>query len=153
MRKIIVAAIAGTAAWVAVALPVAAGAPQHQTIHYTEQVTGAQISSTQAVFKIHDSFAGNGAGVQNIKVGTTNASGTSGTSTTIAYYGNATGSAKGPFHLSAPNAQGISTITGSGKSTGSTGKLKGYKTTFTVTGTFNTKTLVYQASVTGTATK
>lgn len=150
MRKFLATVVGGVAVLGAVALPVASGASKSKTIHYTQKITGAEISGTQAVFKIRDSFVGNGAGVQNIKL---NSSGTGGTSTTVAYYGDASGTAKGPFKLGTPNAQGVVTVTGSGTSTGGTGKLKGYKAKFTISGTFNTKTLVYQVTVHGTATK
>jgi len=150
MRKILVAVLAGVATLAVVALPVASGASKSKTIHYTEKVTGAEISGTQAVFKIHDSVVGDGAGVQNVKL---NSNGLSGTSTTVAYYGDASGKAKGPFKLGTPNAQGVVTVTGSGTGSGGTGKLKGYTAKFTLTGTFNTKTLVYQVTVHGTETK
>jgi hypothetical protein len=62
----------------------AAGAVRTKTFHFTETITGAQISATQAVFKIHDSRVGNGAGVQVEKL-----SGLSGSDKKTTYYGNA----------------------------------------------------------------
>ena len=123
----------------------AAGAAKTKTFHFTETITGAQISATQAVFKIHDSRVGNGAGVQVVKL-----SGLNGSDTETTYYGSASAKSHGAFKLGTPNATGISTLTGQGHDTGGTGKLKGFKSSYTYTGTFNVKTLVFKTVLKGT---
>lgn len=149
MRKTLAVMLAGIAVLAIAVLPAASGArkPKVTTFHFKDKVTGAQISATQAVYKTHDSRQGNGAGVQTVKL-----NGLGGTDTEITYYGNASAKSKGKFKLGTPNTQGISTVTGSGKDTGGTGVLKGFKSKYTYTGTFNTKTLVYKIVIVGTGT-
>jgi hypothetical protein len=142
MPRCIVAVLVGATA---LATAGAADAVKAKQFHFTETLTGAQISATVAVFKIHDSRVGDGAGVQVVKL-----NGLSGTDTDTTYY--AVGSAKshGSFKLGAPDANGISVLTGEGRDTGGTGKLKGFKSVYTYTGTFNLKTLVFTATLKGT---
>jgi hypothetical protein len=123
----------------------AAGATNTKTFHFTETITGAQISATEAVFKLHDSRVGDGAGVQTVKL-----SGLGGTDSEVTYYGDASAKSHGSFKLGTPDAAGVSTLTGVGHDTGGTGLLKGFKSAYTYTGTFNTKTLVYTAVLKGT---
>lgn len=137
--------IVGAAVLTAAVLAGVAGAAKTKTFHFTEKITGAQISATQAAFKIHDSRLGGGAGVQTVKV-----SGLGGTDTETTYYGNASAQSHGSFKLGAPDANGISKVTGQGHDTSGTGKLKGFKSTYTYTGTFNTKSLVYTIVLRGT---
>ena len=127
------------------ALVATAGAAKKKSFHFSDTITGAQISATQAVFKVHDSRLGNGAGVQTVTF-----SGSAGTDKEITYYGNASAISKGSFTLGAPDANGISTVTGKGQDVGGTGKLKGFKSTYTYSGTFNTKTLIYSVVLKGT---
>jgi hypothetical protein len=144
VRKRIISFIVGGVVVTATVLASAAGAVKTTTFHFTETLTGAQISATQAVFKIHDSRVGDGAGVQVVKL-----SGLSGSDTETTYYGNASAKSHGTFKLGTPNATGVSTLTGQGHDTSGTGKLKGFKSTYTYTGTFNTKTLVFKAVLKG----
>jgi hypothetical protein len=144
VRKAFVLCIVGAAALTA-AVMAGAAAAKPNIFHFTDTVTGAQISATQAVFKTHDSRFGDGAGVQTVKV-----SGLGGTDAEITYYGNASAKSHGSFTLGRPNAQGVSKVTGQGHDTSGTGKLKGFKSTYTYTGTFNTKTLVYTIVIKGT---
>jgi hypothetical protein len=129
----------------AAVLAATAGAAKAPTFHFTDTVTGAQISATQAVFKVHDSRLGDGAGVQTVKL-----NGLAGTDREITYYGNGSATSTGSFKLSAPDANGMSTVTGQGHDTGGTGKLKGFKSTYKYAGAFNTKTLLYSITLKGT---
>ncbi len=145
MRRNLVAGAVAAATLVLAVLAGGAGAAKTKTFHFTETITGAQISATQAVFKIHDSRIGDGAGVQTVTV-----NGLAGTDNEVTYYGNASAKSHGTFQLGAPNPQGISTLSGQGRDTAGTGKLKGFKSTYTYTGTFNTKTLTFTAVLKGT---
>ena len=70
----------------------------------------------------------------------------------VVYYQGGTADATGTIKLGTANAKDISTLTGSGKDTGGTGTLKGLKGSYTLSGTVNTKTLVYHVTVKGTVT-
>jgi hypothetical protein len=137
--------IVGAVGLTAVLLTGAAGATSTKTFHFTETITGAQISATQTVFKLHDSRLGDGAGVQTVKV-----SGLGGTDSEVTYYSDASSKSHGSFKVGMPDAAGVSTITGQGHDIRGTGALKGFKATYTYTGTFNTKTLVYTTVLKGT---
>jgi hypothetical protein len=143
MRRalLVVIAMAG------LSVPVIASAAGTHHVHFTSKVVGATISANQAAFKLHDSHFGNGAGVQTIKV-----KGSGGTDTEITYYGNATARSKGTFKLGTPDANGVATLTGSGHDISGTGKAAGLKSTYTYTGTFNTKTGIFKVTLTGTYT-
>ena len=148
------AAVAGAIALVAGALVGTAGAASSKTakpksFKFTDVADGAQLTPTTAAFKVHDSRLGNGAGFQVVKLDKT---GLAGTDQEHTYYGNASAVSKGSFKLSVPDANGISTITGKGQDIGGTGKLKGFKSTYTYSGTFNTKTLVYHVVLKGKGT-
>lgn len=146
MRKSLAAVVAAAGLLAIAAGPVAAST----TTHIRAQAVGAEISATQAVFKIHTSAGANGAGVQTIKG---NSAGTAGTTVVIIYWGNGTQTVKGPFTLGAPNAQGISSLNGSARAVGGTGAYKGVKENVVFRGTFNTKTLTYKVTFTGTETR
>jgi len=122
----------------------AAAAKKHRNVHFTEAIVGAAISADQSAFSLHDSIHGNGAGTQTITI-----SGSGGSDREITYYGNATSTSKGTFTLGTPDANGIATLTGSGHDTSGTGKLKHIKSTYTYTGTYNTKTGVYNLALKG----
>lgn len=143
MRRALLAitAIAG------LSIPVIASAAAKRHVHFTSTVVGAGISANHSAYTIHDSHFGNGAGVQIVKV-----KGSGGTDTEISYYGNATAKSKGSFQLGAPDANGIATLTGSGHDVSGTGKAAGVKSTYTYTGTFNTKTGIFKVTLTGTYT-
>lgn len=127
-------------------------ASQHKRT-LTDTAVGAAIilhgTSFQTVYKQTTNLDGNGASVQT---GTT--SGTafplSGTDTDIAYYANGVSKTADKFKLSAPNAQGISTIAGSGKCVGGTGIHQHEKCSYTFTGTYDIKTTVTKVKATGT---
>ena len=123
---------------VAIAIPAAAGTtPTHRNVHFTDTVVGAAISPTEAVLKVHDSVVGDGAGVQRI----TGLTATGGTDVTTIYYRGATAVAHDTFKLSAPDANGIITVTGTGKDVSGTGKFRHLRSTYTFTGTFRTPTM------------
>lgn len=144
MRKSIVGLVIAVVL-AATALTGAAGAAKTKTFRFTDTITGAQISATASAFKVHDSRLGNGAGVQLVKL-----NGLSGTDSDTTYYGNASAKSHGSFTIGTPDANGIATLTGKGHDTSGTGKLKGFSSTYTYTGTFNTKTLVFNVLLKGT---
>jgi len=127
------------------ALAGSAGAANRNSFHFTETVTGAQISATEAVFKIHDSRVGDGAGIQIVKL-----NGLAGTDKDTTYYRGASAKSHGSFLIGTPDANGISKLTGKGRDTGGIGKLNGFTSKYTYTGTFNTKTLVFKVIIQGT---
>jgi hypothetical protein len=143
MRRALTAVIAIAG----LAIPVIASAAGTRHIHFTSKVVGAQISATEAAFKIHDSHFGNGAGVQTVKL-----SASGGTDSEVTYYGNAMARSKGTFTLGKPNAKGIASLAGSGHDVGGTGKAKGLKSTYTYSGTFDLKTGLFKVTLTGTYT-
>jgi hypothetical protein len=145
MRSGFFSGIVGVAALTVAVWPVAAGASRSKSFKFTENSVGAQISATEAVYKVHDSHLGDGAGVQVVKV-----SGLGGTDSETTYYGNGTAESHGSFKITAPDSHGISALTGHGQDTSGTGELKGFKSTYTYTGTFNTKTLVFKVVLKGT---
>jgi hypothetical protein len=131
----------------ALVVPVlAAPVQKHKNVHFTDTATGAAISAKVTVYKIHDSVAGNGAAVQKI----TQLSATGGTDVTKVYYGNATATSRDTFTLSAPDANGIITITGHGHDVSGTGKLSHITSTYTFTGTYDPKTTITHVKLTGT---
>src|SRR3954463_13374770 len=88
MRKLLlVSSIAVVAAGVAVAA--SAGAKGTRGVKFPDTAVGGSITDTRAAFSVHDSYMGDGAGVQTVKL-----TGTTGTDTTIVYYGDATASSK-----------------------------------------------------------
>lgn len=111
------------------------------TRHVSGQITGAEISSTQSVFKIHSSTGMNGAGVSTIH-------GTSGIGKV--YFGNGTETDKTTLKVGTANSAGVTTLTGTTKIISGTGAYKNVKGTSKLTGTINTKTLVYNLKFKGT---
>jgi hypothetical protein len=145
MRKFVIA----VSAMAALTIPMVASATARRHVHFTSKVVGAAISATQSTYKLHDSVFGNGAGVQTIKL---NATATGGTDTETTYYGNASAKSKGTFKLGAPDANGILTVTGSGRDISGTGKAKGLRSTYTFSGTIDSKTSVIKVTLKGTYT-
>jgi hypothetical protein len=141
MRKALLAIIAVAG----LSVPVIASAAGKRHIHFTSKIVGAGISASKAAYRIHDSHFGNGAGVQTITV-----KGSGGSDTEITYYGNATARSKGTFKLGTPDANGIAPLTGSGHDIGGTGRATGLRSSYTYSGTFNTKTSVFKVTLTGT---
>jgi hypothetical protein len=143
MRRALIAiiAIAG------LSIPAIASAAGKRHIHFTTKIVGAGISANQATYKVHDSQFGDGAGVQTVKV-----KGSGGTDREITYYGNATATSEGSFTIGTPDANGIAALTGSGHDVSGTGKAKGLSSTYTYSGTYNTKTRVFKVTLTGTYT-
>ena len=131
----------------AVALPSALAAPakRHTHIHFTDTIVGAGIGATQSVFSIHDSIQGNGAGTQTVTP-----SGSGGSDTEIVYYGDATASSRGTFTVGTPSANGIAPLSGSGHDVSGTGKLRHLSSSYTYTGTLNTKTGAFRIILSGT---
>ncbi len=145
MRKLVIA----VSAMAGLTIPMVALAAAKRHVHFTSEVVGASISANQATFKLHDSVFGNGAGVQTVKV---SASGAGGTDTETTYYGNGAAKSKGTFTVGTPDANGIAKLTGSGRDVSGTGVAKGLKSTYTYSGTINTKTSVFRVTLKGTYT-
>ena len=122
-------------------------APEAKTYRFTDKVVGAQISPTEAVFKVTDSRVGRGAGVQQVKL-----NGLKGTSKERTYYRGATATSRGSFTIGVPDPTGVAKLTGKGRDTSGTGKLAGSSATYTISGTFNVKTGIYKATLKGTGT-
>ena len=128
MRKAMVVALGALALGVVTGLPGASAAGTKKS--FTQTLVGAQIagSGLTAVdaYQVKDSFNGAGAAIQK---------------------------STDTFALAAPDANGISAITGSGKCTSGTGAYKTVKCSYTVTGTFDTKTTIVHVTAKGTYTK
>jgi len=77
----------------------------------------------------------------------------SGTNTATTYFANGVSKQTEKYVLSAPSASGVIAYTGSGKCVGGTGVHKKEKCTYTFTGTYNTKTTLDKAKITGTDTR
>lgn len=139
-----------TAAVVAVlvaALPTYAGSgPTHKNVHFTETIDLASLSASQDVYAIHDSVAGDGAGVSINHY----SSATAATDVATTYYRGGTTRAKDTYTLSAPDPDGIITISGTGHDVGGTGRFKHLRSTYTITGTYDTKANVGHFTVKGT---
>ena len=144
MRRALISIIAIAS----LAIPAAAtAAGKRRHLHFTSTVVSAATSASEAVYKVHDSHFGDGAGVQSLQV-----TGSSGTDSEITYYGNATVRADGAFTIGTPDANGIAPVNGSGHDVSGTGKAKGVSSTYTYTGTLDTKTGVVSVTLTGTYT-
>jgi hypothetical protein len=141
MRRGLIA-IVGIAA---LSVPVIGSAATKRHVHFTTSIAGAAISGTQSAYKAHDSVFGNGAGVQTVKL-----SGAGGSDSEITYYGNASAKSSGTFKIGAPDANGIAPLTGSGHDVSGTGKAKGLQSSYTYSGTYNTKTSIFKVKLTGT---
>lgn len=131
----------------AAAVPALAAAPRlaHRNVHFTDVVDGAAISAKEAVLKVHDSVAGDGAGVQRI----TSLTATGGADVTTIYYRGATAVAHDTFTFGPADANGVLTVTGHGKDVSGTGLFRRIRSTYTFTGTFDTKTMISHTKVTG----
>jgi hypothetical protein len=132
---------------------VAAG--QHKRA-FTDIALGGNISTNglnfQAAYKDTNSLNGSGAAVQTGKISGT-AFPLSGTDTTNSYSASGLSQTKDKFKLAPPNAKGISAITGSGKCVGGTGIHKHETCSYTLTGTYDTKTTITNVKETGTDTR
>ena len=123
---------------------------------YTETLTGARISlhgaSFESVYKVVSKVDRTGAAIQD---GTFTATTfpLTGTETFTTYFANGVLRATSTFTLTAPDASGTGTITGSGKCVGGTGVHKREKCAFKLNGTYNSTTTVTNVTVAGTDTR
>ena len=153
MRKAILGSASIAVLVVAIGLPGASAATKKP---FTQELSGAQIGGTplKSVFayQFKDSVSGEGAGIQRTSV-----SGTgfplSGTDTVVTYFAKGIQRTKDTFTLAAPDANGISAITGSGKCTTGTGIYKTQKCSYTFTGTYDTMRTIAKVKVKGTYTR
>jgi hypothetical protein len=142
--------LAGTLALIASAGPGAAATGKRS---FSQAILGAQISASGnhsvSVYQIHDSLNGDGATVQRVTVtGTTFP--LTGTYTDKTYFANGVSKGKGTFTLAAPDANGISALTGSGKCTGGTRRHRSERCTYTFSGTYDTASTITKATAKGT---
>ena len=144
-RLVLVSGTVVMAAAVALPSALAETATSHRHIHFTDAIVGAGISADRSVFSIHDSIHGNGAGTQTVTP-----SGSGGSDTEIIYYGDATASSRGTFAVGTPHANGIAPLSGSGHDVSGTGILRHLSSSYTYTGTINTKTGVFRITLRGT---
>ena len=129
----------------ALAFGTTAGAKGTRSVKFTDTVVGASISDTQSAMSLHDSRLGNGAAVQTIKV-----TPTGGTDTTVAYFKSGSATSTDTFTIGQADANGNAPLTGSGKDTKGTGKLKGMTSTYTFSGTYNINTTRFTVKLVGT---
>lgn len=142
-RKIVgvggVAALTGT---IALAVPaLAANGPVHKNVHFTVTVVGAPISHKQAIYKLNNSVAGNGAAVET-QTGASAARG-------VEYYVGGTVHYTDTSKLGKPNSAGVIPVTGIGHELSGTGIFKHIRGHFSLTGTVNTKTGIVKATIHG----
>jgi hypothetical protein len=158
MRKALVGAV-GMVGLVVVAgfSGYASAAPKGPAKHaFTETLEGATVAGTAGhpveAFKVVSSLDGTCAAIYH-----DSEAGTSfpihGTDTAAIYCADGVSKSTAKYVLNAPNAQGIITYAGSGKCVGGTGVHKKEKCTFTFRGSFNEKTNMDSAKVTGTDTR
>ena len=131
---------------IAIAAPALAATTRtaHKRVHFKESLVGASISSSQAVYMLHGSLGGDGAAVSTSTSDTTD--------TGVAYYVGGSVVFRDTFTISAPSPQGIATITGTGHDFGGTGRFKHIHSSYSFTGTDDTKTGVMTISLEGTET-
>jgi hypothetical protein len=152
LRKVITGATAAVGMVLAFGLTTGASlASTTKARHVTFTFLGASVSSTENVYDVRGSGF-RGAAIQLVKLNSTaTAQGaTGGTDTATAYDGKGTTVSKDSFTLSAPDTNGIVTITGSGHFVHGTGKYAHVSGHYTFVGTDNTKTNVINVKATGT---
>ena len=144
MRRLtFVAALAALAVLAAGVSATTAAAKTRHRVALT--LVGAQIGPTEFVYEVHGTSRG-------ALVQLTNSTATGGTSTSTFYDGQGTVVSRDAYTLSPPDANGIVTITGSGRNVSGTGKYKGITGKYTITGTGNAQTTVTNVKVIGTET-
>ena len=137
-----VAALAVAAAGVS-----ASGAAAKTTRHLSLTSVGAQVAPNESAYEVHGTRRG-----ALIQIVHTDPTGTAGTSTSTFYDGHGTIHGRQTFTLSQPDETGIITIAGRGRLVSGTGTYKGIVGSYTLTGTFNTKTTMTRVKVTGSET-
>ena len=143
MRKAMMVALGALALGVVTGIPGASAAGTKKA--FTQTLVGAQISGSGLTavdaYQVKDSVNGAGAAIQKSTIAG-NAFPLTGTDTLVTYFANGTEKSKDTFTLAAPDANGISAITGSGKCVSGTGAHKNVKCSYTFTGTFDSKTTI-----------
>ncbi len=116
------------------------------------QLYGARISTGDYAFKVSSSLDGTGAAITHV----TSSSSTfpiTGKSVTKIYFADGVSKHRDSFKQDAPNAQGISKFTGSGRCAGGTGIHKSEKCHYAFTGTYDNNTNQNDLKITGTDTR
>jgi len=113
--------------------------------HFKSTLIGAQVSSTENVYDVRGPVRG--AAIQLVKE---NAAATGGTDTSTTYYGTGTVVTADTFTNTSPNANGIVTISGSGRFVRGTGIYKHGRGKYTFSGTLNTKNGQLKVLIVGT---
>jgi hypothetical protein len=150
MRRIRLAAV-GTAGLLAIAgiSALAAGAhPRAGSESLKIKLWGARLSTGDYAFKVVSSLDGTGAAVTRVTSATSSYP-VIGTSVTTVYFPDGVSKQHVSFKQDAPNSQGISKFTGSGRCTGGSRIHKRETCQYTFTGTYNIKTNQNDLTITG----
>ena len=148
MRRAISGATVAIALTLAVGFTSVASASTIKTRHVTFTFLGASVSSNENVYDVRGSGF-RGAAIQIVKA---NKTGTAGTDTATVYDGHGTTVSADSFTLSAPDKNGVITITGSGHFVRGTGRYAHVSGHYTFAGTDNTKANLIKVTATGTET-
>jgi hypothetical protein len=114
---------------------------------------GAQLSTGDYAFEAVSSLDGTGAAITHVTSSTPTKYPDIGTSVTTIYFPDGVSKQHVSFKQQAPNSNGISKFTGSGKCAGGTGIHKLERCSYTFTGTYNVKTSQNDLKLTGTDTR
>ena len=138
-----------TSATLALAAPgIGRSGPTHHNVHFTSTIDAATVGN-DTIYEVHNSVGPRvGAGIAK----TTVTSPTTATDVATTYYGNGKAVAHDSYQLSAPDANGIITLTGTGRDVSGTGVWKYVKSRYTVKGTLDSKTGIAHVKLTGTIT-
>lgn len=134
MRRFFIATAATLGMFAAVWVPAAGAAPKGQ--HFTRTLLGAVVSANENVYDFRGPGGYRGAAVQLVKL---NSTGTAGTDKVTLFDGKGTIVSADKFTVGKPDANGIVTITGTGRSISGTGIYKHLTETYSFAGTENTK--------------
>ena len=145
MRRFFIATATTLGVVAAVGLPAAGAAPKGQ--HITRTLLGAAVSANENVYDVRGPGGYRGAAVQVAKL---NSTGTAGTDRVTLFDGKGTIVSADKFTVSKPDANGIVTVKGTGRSLSGTGIYKHVKETYSFAGTINTKNGQYKFKLSGT---
>lgn len=152
LRVVAVAAVAAAGLVMAAGAGAAGSPTKTRTVSWTQTGVGANVSqngSLLLVASVKNSLDGEGATVAAVTL-----NGNNGTNTATRYMANGVQKFEETFTLGAPDANGLTPITGSGKCTGpGTGVHKNEKCSYTYTGALNPTTAAVEFNITGTTTR
>lgn len=145
MRRIFIATAATLGVFAAVGLPTAGAAPKGQ--HFMRTLLGAAVSANENVYDVRGPGGYSGAAVQLVKL---NSTGAAGTDKVTVFDGKGTIVSADKFTVGKPDANGIVTVKGTGRSLSGTGIYRHVTETYSFTGTINTKNGQYKFKLSGT---